>query len=101
MTDLVIVAVLLTAVLGLAVIDIMGLEERNRVLEDQLNESKQRIKERDAIIDLFTDIRDQRDIYKRFLFQSYYWCIINQKEREDNYVYQNIEMQKLWSDDGS
>lgn len=58
MTDLVIVAVLLTAVLGLAVIDIMGLEERNRVLEDQLNESKQRIKERDAIIDLFTDIRD-------------------------------------------
>ena len=80
MTELFFVVSVFTAALVLAVTYIMELEEKNKVLKDKLNESKQHIQERDAIIDLLTDIRDQRDIYKRFSLMILPWCIINQLE---------------------
>lgn len=58
MTESLFVVAVFIAALVVALIDIMELEEKNRVLKSQLKESKQRIQERDAIIDLFTDIRD-------------------------------------------
>jgi len=58
MTELFFVVSVFTAALVLAVAYIMELEEKNKALKDQLNESKQHIQERDAIIDLLTDIRD-------------------------------------------
>lgn len=58
MTELLFVVAVFIAALGVALIDIMELEEKNRVLKYRLKESKKRIQERDAIIDLFTDIRD-------------------------------------------
>ena len=58
MTELFFVVSVFTAALVLAVTYIMELEEKNKVLKDNLNESKQHIQERDAIIDLLTDIRD-------------------------------------------
>ena len=58
MTESLFVVAVFIAALVVALIDIMELEENNRVLKSQLKESKQRIQERDAIIDLFTDIRD-------------------------------------------
>ena len=58
MTESLFVVAVFIAALVVALIDIMELEEKNRVLKSQLKESKQRIQERDAIIDLFTDVRD-------------------------------------------
>lgn len=58
MTESLFVVAVFIAALVVALIDIMELEEKNRVLKSQLKKSKQRIQERDAIIDLFTDIRD-------------------------------------------
>lgn len=58
MTELYIVTVLLVVALGIAIIDIMKLEKKIWNLKDRLEESEDKVRQRDAIVDLFTDMRD-------------------------------------------